>query len=156
MTTACLHDGGRRGRFMQRVLNVILVVALSCSSGCAKFPTAVENETGRDIQISVTDRSTVGPVYGPLEAGNRLRLRGAIEDIEQIAYSRSSMHLGARPACGWRSARQIRSEVYCETSALLLRTLAMACPEGKLRVAPQTDGESRARVVESPAREPSV
>jgi hypothetical protein len=72
---------------MQRVLNMILVVAMECLIGCTQTPTAVENETGRDIQIRVTYRTAWGPAYGPLEAGNRLRLRGAIGQIERIDYS---------------------------------------------------------------------
>lgn len=81
---------------MQRVLKMLPILVTSCLFGCTQMPTAVENETGKDIQIDVIYRSTKTHAFGPLEAGNRVRLRGTVEDIEAINYSYDDHHCTLR------------------------------------------------------------
>ena len=74
---------------MQRILNIVPILVMSCLQGCNPTSTAFDNETGVDIHIYVTARSKNNDAFGLLTAGIRLVLHDRIEDIEIVKYSYS-------------------------------------------------------------------
>ena len=49
--------------------------------------TALDNETGEDIQLNVTFRSAEKPAHGRLPAGRRLHLPSEVGQIDRIEYA---------------------------------------------------------------------